>query len=110
VHYFVGSDKERSSYVKEMRPVAKRYAEYLILATTDANEYPEMLEMLGFKKGTSGILLLENPSNGDIFLYKGKKKIKAEVVDQFINEVVDGKVEPWNKQKAQRQGSRHEEL
>jgi len=106
----VGSEKERNSYVKEMRPIAKRYAEYLILATTDANEYPEMLEMLGFKKGTAGVLLLENPSNGDIFLYKGRRNVNADIVDEFINNVVDGKVEPWNKQKSQGRAILHEEL
>ena len=111
LHYFFASEKEREQYVKEVRPIAKRYTEYITFATTDTNEYPEMLEMLGFDKSKpGGVLFLENPSSGEIFLYQGWKKVRGDVVDAFINEISEGKVKPWDRHKAAGQGVKHSEL
>lgn len=88
------SDKERADYREAMRPLAKKYNEFVHFTMTDANEYPEMLSVLGLKKGAKTGLALENPNTGDIFPYTGRKKITPDVVEAFLNDVVDGKIEP----------------
>jgi len=75
-----------------MRPLAKKYAEFLHFTLTDVNEYPEMLKLLGLKEGFKTGLSLQNPNNGDVFPYRGKKKITDKVVEQFLEDVIDGKV------------------
>lgn len=34
VHYITASDEDRESYTSEIRPLAKRYKEYLLFVTT----------------------------------------------------------------------------
>ncbi|KAK0625074.1 hypothetical protein B0T17DRAFT_260621 [Bombardia bombarda] len=117
VHYFVRSDEQRDKYVAEMRPLAKKYHEYLHFITTDANEYPEAVEMMGLNHGVDGELLsVQNPSNGDIFPYTSKQKLTANAVEMFLSDIIQGKVKPWGMrgegagQGVQGGGARHEEL
>ncbi|KAK4032434.1 hypothetical protein C8A01DRAFT_50768 [Parachaetomium inaequale] len=104
VHYFVRSDAEREAYVAEMRPLAKKYAEYLHFVTTDADEYADAAEMMGIKRGSSGGLSVQNPNNGDVFPYMRREKISAGVVEVFLGDIIQGKVKPW------RPGGGHDEL
>ncbi len=76
-----------------MQSLAKKYAEFLHFTLTDVNEYPEMLNLLGLKEGSKVGLSLQNPNTGDVFAYQGKKKITPQVVERFLNDVIDGKVE-----------------
>ncbi len=94
VRYFVRKPREREFFVNEMRPLAKKYHEYLHFTTTDANGYPHAAEMVGLKPGTTG-LSVQNPSNGDIFPYRGKEKITATVVENFLVDIIQGRVQPW---------------
>lgn len=54
-----------------MRPLAKKYAEFLYFTLNDVNEYPEMLKVLGLKEGSKNGLSLQNPNTGDVFPYRG---------------------------------------
>lgn len=99
VHYFVSSEAEREAYLTEMRPLAKKYREYLQFTTVDANEYPEMLAPLGLAPGTthwaasSPPLSVMNPSNGDVFPYGGGAEVlSAQVVEAFLMDIISGKV------------------
>ncbi|KAK3312758.1 hypothetical protein B0H66DRAFT_568848 [Apodospora peruviana] len=91
VHFFVGNDKERDTYVAEMRPLAKKYQEYLHFTTTDVNEYPNAAEMLGTRKGG---LAVQNPNDGHTFPYTWDKPISAGTVERFLGDIVEGKVQP----------------
>lgn len=95
VHYFVRSGAERDAYVAEMRPLAKKYDEYLRFATTDANEYPDMLRAMGLPAGAARGLAVQNPSNGDVFPYRGGQGITAAVVEAFLVDIISGRVPPW---------------
>ncbi|KAK3317450.1 hypothetical protein B0T19DRAFT_446413 [Cercophora scortea] len=108
VHCFVRNDRERDEYVAEMRPLAKKYQEYLHFTTTDANEYPDAVEMMGFVRGASGVLSVQNPNNGDVFPYTGGQPLTAGVVEAFLGDIIQGKVKPWTWAAAA--AERHEEL
>ncbi|KAK0724359.1 hypothetical protein B0H67DRAFT_103111 [Lasiosphaeris hirsuta] len=104
VHYFIHSPSQREAYVAEMLPLAKKYHEYLHFTTTDANEYPDAVEMMGLRRGATG-LSVQNPSNGDIFPYTGRQKITAGVVETFLVDIIQGRVKPWGQGNVE-----HEEL
>ena len=77
-----------------MRPLAKKYAEYLHFLVTDAHEYPSAASMLGLRPGVSG-LSAQNPNTGDVYPYRGKEKPTAEMVEHFLGDIIQGRVEPW---------------
>lgn len=96
-----------------MLALAKKYTEYLIFATIDTNEYPETLEMFGHKDGSTGVLSVQNPSNGDTFPYTGSETISAAVVEAFLIDIINGKVKPFSRETGTRGGDEsveHEEL
>jgi len=96
VHYFVQNDKERREYVGEMLQMAKKYGEYLQFTTTDVNEYPNAVEMMGLKRGSRG-LSVQSPGTGDVYPYTGNQRLTAHVVEMFLSDIIQGKVKPWQK-------------
>lgn len=109
VHYFVSNADERDEYVKEILPLAKKYEEYLQFTTIDVGEYPEMLPVYGQQPGTKKVLSVYHPSNGQIFPHPRMERVSATVVEQFLVEIINGKVEAWDGDLASTNGG-HEEL
>lgn len=87
-----------------MRPLAKRYMEYLHFVTIDADEYADAAGMLGIGRGSEG-LSVQNPNNGDIFPYARKDNINAASIEAFLGDIISGKVKVW-----QPEASGHDEL
>jgi protein disulfide-isomerase A1 len=81
--------------MKDMRPLAQRYKEYLAFTTIDANEYGDMQPALGLRQGASKVLSVQQPSNGNVFPYTGKQAISAQVVEQFLGNIIEGNIRPW---------------
>lgn len=113
------NDRDRDAYVQEMRPLAKKYNEYLVFTTVDANEYPEMERSVGLTAGAAKALSVQKPNNGDVFPYQGKAEISMAVVEQFLLDIIGGRVTPWRAQPTPQQdrdqgtatrGNRHDEL
>lgn len=95
VHYFVRDDAARVAYVAELRPLAKKYVEYLHFTTTDADDYADAAEMMGLRHGSTG-LSVQNPNNGEVFPYTRRDKISAASVEAFLGDIIQGRVAPWN--------------
>lgn len=112
------NDKERDDYVKEMRALAKKYQEYLHFTTTDVNEYPHAVEMMGLKRGSSRGLSVQNPNNGDVYPYTRSQPLSAAVVEIFLSDIIQGKVKPFARvgedegegEEGGRSSRKHEEL
>ncbi|KAK3385559.1 thioredoxin-like domain-containing protein [Podospora didyma] len=112
VHYFVHNDKQRDEYVTEIRPLAKKYEEYLHFTTTDADEYADAVAMMGLEPSVGG-LSVQNPRNGDVFPYPGRQRLTAAVVEAFLVDIIQGRVQPWTGEHGQRGGQGgggHDEL
>jgi len=91
-----------------MRSLAKKYAEVLHFTITDANEYSNMLPIVGLKAGAKTGLSLENPNTEDMFPYpKSTKKLSAKTVEKFLDDIIDGKVKAWKPKGGE---GEHEEL
>lgn len=107
-------------YVAEMRPLAKKYQEYLQFTTIDPDEYPHMLPSLGLKPGSTRVLSVQNPSNGDVFPYTGGDQgeiITAAVVEAFLLDIINGRVRAFGRDSDEGAGTndgtdhrRHDEL
>jgi len=78
-----------------MRPLARKYREYLSFTTIDAAEYEDMRAALGLRRGDSGGLSVQNPKNGEVFPYSGADAISLPVVEQFLVDIIQGKIKAW---------------
>ncbi|KAK0705779.1 hypothetical protein B0T21DRAFT_377548 [Apiosordaria backusii] len=107
VYFFTLSQQAREAYISEIRPLAKKYGEYLHFVTMDAGEYADAAQMMGLKGDGTG-LSVQNPNNGDVFPYMRKETISAGVVEAFLVDIIQGKVKPWRGEEQHEQG--HDEL
>jgi protein disulfide-isomerase A1 len=91
-----------------MRPVAKKFKEYLKFVTVDAGEYGDMTAALGLRPGVFPALAVQNPRVGQVFPLPaaGAEDIAPKAVDDFVMSIVQGKVQPYSGQ----DGPAHEEL
>ncbi len=110
MHYLTAG-KDKDAFRAAIRPLAKQYKDYIQFAITDLAEYPEMLATFGLDARAKTGLALQNPSSGEMFPYRGGKTATAAVVDAFLNDIVDGKIQPLTggDQRTQADGE-HDEL
>ncbi|KAK4178979.1 hypothetical protein QBC36DRAFT_323560 [Triangularia setosa] len=101
VYFFSLSQQAREKFVSEIRPLAKKYDEYLHFVTIDAKEYADAAKMMGLQGDGTG-LSVQNPNNGDVFPYRRKEALSAGVVEAFLGDIIQGKVKPWR-------GEQHEQ-
>lgn len=78
-----------------IRPVAKKYKEFLSFVTVDSIEYGAMTNVLGLPADEYPALAVENPARGQIFPFT-EESITPEAVDQFVLDIAGGKVKPWS--------------
>jgi protein disulfide-isomerase A1 len=110
MHYFATTDTEKEAYRQEMRPLAKKYSEFLHFTITDANEYPGMLAAVGLEEEQKTGLALENPNTGDLFPFTGRRGITAAAIETFLDDITSGRLQPVNRRGGQGQRQGHDEL
>ncbi|CZR60580.1 uncharacterized protein PAC_10476 [Phialocephala subalpina] len=112
VYFFAATPAERDAYKASLKPVAKKYKEYLNFVTVDAVEYGHMLPALGHAKGSVPAVSVFNPMYGQVFPFAKGKKISAESMEGFVLDIVQGKVQPWTAGGGQRErvGIVHDEM
>ncbi|EHA54204.1 hypothetical protein MGG_08973 [Pyricularia oryzae 70-15] len=101
VNYVFATDEDRELYVETMRQLAKKYTDYLVFTTINAEEYPDFGPNLGLGEGT-GVSVM-NPANGDVFPYLRAERISARSIDEFLIDIINGKVKPWGSEQEQQQ-------
>jgi protein disulfide-isomerase A1 len=109
IYIFTLTESERSAYRASLKPLAKKYQEYLNFVTIDAVEYAYMAPMLGLEAGVFPALAVQNPMLGQVFPYDQQRTITAEAVESFILDIVQGRVQS-STGGAERKGSAHDEL
>ncbi|KAI0155664.1 thioredoxin-like domain-containing protein [Pestalotiopsis sp. NC0098] len=96
VYYLAETREERDRYVDLIRPVAKKYRDFISFVVVDAVEYAPMTRILGLPGDSFPALAVENLSRGQIFPFdEAEQDITADAVDQFIVDIAGGKVRPW---------------
>jgi protein disulfide-isomerase A1 len=106
VYYFASSAEERDTYVEAMRAVARKFRDYLLFVTVDADEYGDMTAALGLPPGSFPALSVQNPRVGQVFPLPPGTPISPKAIDGFVMSIVQGKVQPY----AAQGGRSHEEL
>ncbi|KAK8087483.1 thioredoxin-like protein [Apiospora phragmitis] len=96
VYYFARSAGEREAYAASMRAVARKYEEYLLFVTVDAEEYVDMVAMLGLRPEALPAVAVQNPMYGQVFPYDQSKELSAKGIEQFVTQIASGKVKPWD--------------
>ncbi|KAK7947735.1 Protein disulfide-isomerase [Apiospora aurea] len=96
VYYFSPDSLEREEYAASMRAVARKYEEYLLFVTVDAEEYADMVSMLGLRPEALPAVAVQNPMYGQVFPYDQKKELSAQAIEQFVTQIASGKVKPWD--------------
>lgn len=94
MHYLPTSSPDRDSYISTIRPLAKRFAEFLVFVTVDGDEYPDMAASLGHAPGARGVLSVQNSHTGDVYPMGGA--VTAEAVEGFILGISRGEVPAWD--------------
>lgn len=111
VHYFVSADEDRDAFVADIKPLAKKFKDYLIFATTDVNQYPEMPAVMGHQAASTKVLAVSSPSTGGVYPYRGSKNLTSAVVEAFLNDISAGRIKPWDGITTNEDGGiTHEEL
>jgi protein disulfide-isomerase A1 len=93
VYYFAHTEKDRSKYRESLKPLAKKFKEYLNFVIVDAMEYGHMLPALGLQDVGSPALAVFNPMYGQTFPHDQQKKITPETVEGLVMDIVQGKVQ-----------------
>lgn len=115
LHYLTdGGDADKDVFRASVRPLAKKYKEYVHFAVTDLPAYPEMLAAFGLDPKASRGLALQNLVTGELFPYRsGAKKVTAAaagtIVENFLGDIADGNVKPLTGGDQRFQGG-HDEL
>jgi len=94
IYIFSPSTVSRSGYQLSLKPVAKKYREYLNIVTVDATEYPAMASMLGLKPNVWPAMAVQNTVNGQVFPFDQSKRITTETVEGFVVDIAQGRVKP----------------
>jgi protein disulfide-isomerase A1 len=94
VYYFAHKPQDLDIYRENLKPLAKKFKEYLNFVTVNALEYGHMLPALGLQDTGSPALAVFNPMYGQAFPLDQKKKITPDVVESFVMDIVQGKVQP----------------
>ncbi|GAB1313682.1 Protein disulfide-isomerase [Madurella fahalii] len=110
LHYFATTEAEKEAYRLEMRPLAKKYAEFLHFTITDANEYSGLLTKFGLKPDQKTGLVLENTNTEDIFPLTKPQELTVSAIESFLEDVTSGKLKPWNRGAGDGKGTSHDEL
>ncbi|KAI0130341.1 thioredoxin-like domain-containing protein [Xylariales sp. AK1849] len=116
VYYLATTREQREAYTDAIRPVAKKYKEFLSFVTVDANEYAPMTAVLGLRPDTFPAVAIENQAQQAVFPFTGQD-ISPETIESFVLEIAGGKVKPWSgtpspeaHSAAQGTGHSHDEL
>ena len=94
IYIFTLSEEESASFGNMLRPLAKRYREYLSFVTVDAVEYLPMAKSMGLRAETFPGLVIQNPILGQIFVFDEMQAIKVDSVERFILDIVQGRKQP----------------
>lgn len=95
LYVFAETSDERSHYQLLLKPLAKKYKEYINFVTIDAVEYAHMAPGLGLESGSFPALALQNPMFGQAFPFDAKIEVSEEKVEKWVLDIVGGRVKPW---------------
>lgn len=98
IYTFYTSASERAHYQSLLKPLAKKYKEYINFVTIDAVEYAHMAPGLGLEPREFPALVLQNPMFGQVFPFESRRAMSVEEVERWVLNIVAGQVLPWSRE------------
>lgn len=94
MYFFSTAEENLDSWTSAVKPLARKYHQYITFVTVDLGEYPDMPALLGLPEDMSQGVAVQNPVLGLSFPFKGDQ-ISVDAVEQLIIDISEGRAEAW---------------
>lgn len=93
-YIFAETQEERDKFTEEFRPIAEKHKGVINIATIDAKMFGAHAGNLNLDASKFPSFAIHDIAKNTKFPYDQSKKLVADEVAAFIQDVIDGKVEP----------------
>ncbi|OGM45140.1 hypothetical protein ABOM_006662 [Aspergillus bombycis] len=93
-YIFAETKEERDKHTVEFKPLAERYKGAINIATIDSKEFGAQAELLNLNASILPAFAIHYPETNTKYPYSQSSPLALPQIDQFIQDVLDGKVLP----------------
>ncbi|RDW74738.1 protein disulfide isomerase PDI1 [Aspergillus mulundensis] len=93
-YIFAETTEERTKFAEEFKPIAEKHKGEINIATIDAKAFGAHAGNLNLDPKTFPAFAIQDPAKNAKYPYDQAKEISAKEVGKFIQDVLNGKVEP----------------
>ncbi|KAI9368936.1 thioredoxin-like domain-containing protein [Aspergillus egyptiacus] len=93
-YIFAETDNERAKFAEEFKPIAEQHKGAINIATIDAKAFGAHAGNLNLDPKKFPAFAIQDPAKNAKYPYDQSKEISAKDIGMFIQDVLDGKVEP----------------
>jgi protein disulfide-isomerase A1 len=93
-YIFAETQEERAKFAEEFKPIAEKHRGAINIATIDAKAFGAHAGNLNLDPKTFPAFAIQDPAKNAKYPYDQTKEISAKDVGKFIQDVLEGKVEP----------------
>jgi protein disulfide-isomerase A1 len=93
-YIFAETPEEREKFTADFKPVAEKYRGKINFATLDANAFGAHAGNLNLDPSKFPAFAIQDPQKNQKFPWDQTKDVDAKEIDSFVQNVLDGKVEP----------------
>ncbi|CAG8952511.1 hypothetical protein HYFRA_00009614 [Hymenoscyphus fraxineus] len=94
LYLFAETDEERTAFRTQMSGVAKKFREYITFLTVDPVVYDHMPAQVDLDAKKMPAAAVYNIQLGHVFPFDQSKEITPASIEQFVFDIVEGKIEP----------------
>ncbi|KAL4785822.1 thioredoxin-like domain-containing protein [Aspergillus varians] len=93
-YIFAESEEERTKFAEDFKPIAEKHRGAINIATIDAKAFGAHAGNLNLDPKTFPAFAIQDPAKNAKYPYDQTKEISAKDIGKFIQQVLDGKVDP----------------
>jgi protein disulfide-isomerase A1 len=93
-YIFAETQEERDEFAKELKPLALKHKGKINFATIDAKSFGQHAGNLNLKVGTWPAFAIQRTDKNEKFPYDQDNKITEKEIGTFVQDFLDGKVDP----------------
>ncbi|OOF90762.1 hypothetical protein ASPCADRAFT_211715 [Aspergillus carbonarius ITEM 5010] len=93
-YIFAETQEEREKYTEDFKPIAQKHKGAINIATIDAKMFGAHAGNLNLDPQTFPAFAIQDPAKNAKFPYDQSKQLDVDEVDKFIQDVIDGNVDP----------------
>lgn len=93
-YIFAETKEEREKFTEDFKPIAEKHKGAINIATIDAKLFGAHAGNLNLDPENFPAFAIQDPEKHAKYPYDQEKELKAKDVGKFIQEVLDGKIEP----------------